>query len=200
MEQIPGPRTVTVRQRSRWTIRAGTGVVVLALGLAASLAAQPTVSGKITAAVFFGLFIAVIVWFWRRTNRWRDRIVITPDAISFQHGRGGPQSIVLTREHGTDLRLIPALRGHGDTAGPRLTVVGSGQAITIYGFSMDALRRGCTAAGWRFGHGTPQEAARDLRDLREEGRLAEAEQVIELVGPADAPVDSDPDTSLSASD
>jgi hypothetical protein len=200
MEQISGPRTVTVKQRSRWTIRAGIGVVVMALGLAASLAAQPTVSGKITAAVFFGLFIAVIVWFWRRANRWRDRIVITADAISFQHGRGGAPSIAATREHGTDLRLIPALRGHGDTAGPRLTVVGSGQALTIYGFSMDALRRGCTAAGWRFGNGTPQEAARDLRDLREEGRLAEAGQLIELFGPADAPVDADPDTSLSASD
>jgi hypothetical protein len=65
---------------------------------------------------------------------------------------------------------------------------------------MDALRRGCSAAGWRFGNGTAQEAARDLRDLREEGRLAEAEQLIELFGPADAPVDADPDTSLSASD
>jgi hypothetical protein len=160
MEQMSAPRIVTVRQRSRWTIRAGVGVVVMALGLAASLAAQPTVSGKITAVVFFGLFIALIVWLWRRANRWRDQIEITPDAISFRHGRRGGPSIVLTREQGTDLLLIPARRDHGVTAGPRLALVGSDQDVTIYGFSADAIRRACTAAGWQFGNAT--EAARDL--------------------------------------
>ena len=200
MEQTSGLRTVTVRQRHRWTIPAAVGIVIMALGLAASLAAQPTVSGKVTAAVFFGLFIAVIVWLWLRANRWRDRIDITPDAISFRHGRRGGPSITLTREQGTDLRLIPALRDHRGTAGPRLALVGSGQAITIYGFPANAVRHGCTAAGWRFGNGTPEEAARDLRDLRDEGRQAEAAQLIELFGPADWPVDSDPGTPLSASD
>ncbi|MGD0698462.1 MAG: hypothetical protein ABSA02_01115 [Trebonia sp.] len=200
MEQLPELPAVTVRQRPRRPIWAGVGVVIMVLGLAASLAAQPTISGKITAAVFFGLFIAVIVWLWGRANRWRDRLEITPEAIRFRHGRGGGPSIILTREQGTDLRLIPSLRDHGVTAGPRLALVGSGQAITIYGFSMNAVRRGCTAAGWRFGNGTPEEAARDLRDLREEGRLAEAAQLIELFGPGDRPVDSDPGTSLSAPD
>ena len=114
VEQISGPRTRIVRQRSRWTIRAGIGIVVMVLGLAASLAAQPTISGKITAVVFFCLFIALILWLWRRQNRWRDQLEITPDAIGFRHGRGGGPSIALTREHGTDLRLIPALRGHGE--------------------------------------------------------------------------------------
>jgi hypothetical protein len=165
MEQMSGPGTVTVRQRPRWTIPAGAGVVVFALGLAVSLAAQPTMSGKISAAVFFGLFIAVIVWFWLRANRWRDRIEITPDAITFRHGRRGGPSIMLTREQGTDLRLIPALRDHGIPVGPRLTLVGSDQDITIYGFSANAVRRGCTAVGWQFGNGTPEEAARTLRDL-----------------------------------
>jgi len=160
MEQTSELRTVTVRQRPRGTILYGIGVVIMVLGLAASLAAQPTVSGKITAAVFFGLFIAVIVWLWLRANRWRDRIDITPDAISFRHGRRGGPSIMLTREQGTDLRLIPARRAHGVTAAPRLILVGSGQDITIYGFSADAVRRGCTAAGWRFGNSS--EAARDL--------------------------------------
>src|ERR1700678_2171471 len=104
MEQTSGLPTVTVRQRHRWTIPAGAGVVVMVLGLAASLAAQPTVSGKITAAVFFGLFIALIVWLWRPQNRWRDQLEITPDAIGFRHGRRGGPPITLTREHGTDLR------------------------------------------------------------------------------------------------
>lgn len=172
----------------------------MVLGLAASLAAQPTISGKIAAVVFFGLFIALIVWLWRRQNRGRDQLEITPDAIGFRHGRGGGPSIALTREQGTDLRLVPALRGQRDTAGPRLALVGSGQAITIYGFSTTAVRSGCASAGWRFGNGTPEEAARDVRDLREEGRLAEAEQLIGLFGPVDLPVDSNPDTPLNASD
>ncbi len=187
MEQLPEPRTVTVSQRHRRSIQAVIGVVVMVLGLAGSLVAQPTVSGKITAVVFFGLLIALIVWLWRWINRGRDRLEITPDAISLRHGRGGGPSITLTREQGTDLRLIPALRDHGVSVGPRLTVVGSGQDITIYGFSADAVRQGCTAAGWRFGNGTPEEAARDLRDLREDGRQAEAAQLIELFGAATGP-------------
>lgn len=164
MEQMPGPQSVTVRQRPRWTIPAGVGVLVMALGLAASVAAQPNVSGKITAVVLFGLLIALIVWLWRRANHWRDRLEITPDAITFRHGRSGP-SIVLAREQGTDLRLIPSLRDHGVTTGPRLCLVGSGDEITIYGFSADAIRRGCTAVGWRFADGTAEEADRDVRDL-----------------------------------
>jgi hypothetical protein len=198
MEEMSGQRTVTVKQRSRWTIRAVVGVVVMLLGLAASLAAQPTASGKITAAVFFGLFIALIVWLWRRQNRWRDQFEIKPDAIGFRHGRGGGPSITLTRGDGTDLRLIPALRDHGVTAGPRLALVGSGEMLTIYGFSADAVRRGCTAAGWRFGNGSPEQAAQDLRGLRDDGRLAEAAQLIELFGPCDWPAESNPDSSLSA--
>jgi hypothetical protein len=200
MEQMSEVRTVTVRQRSRQTISAGVGVVVMALGLAATLGAQPTMSGKIGGAAFFAVFIAIIVWLWLRANRWRDQIEITPDAITFRRGRRGGPSIALTREHGSDLRLIPALSGHGDAVGPRLALVGSGQAIVIYGFAPDAVRRGCTAAGWQFGNGTPEEAARDLRDLREEGRVGEAAQLIELFGPAERPLDADPGPSLSTSD
>jgi hypothetical protein len=156
MEQMARLRTVTVRQQHRWTIRAGIGVVVMALGLAASLDAQPTVSGKITAAVFFGLFIAGIGWLWRLANRGRDQIEITPDAIRYSRGRRGGPSITLTREEGTDLRLSPALRDHGVTVGPQLSLVGSDQAIMIYGFSANALRQGCTAVGWRFANDTAE--------------------------------------------
>jgi hypothetical protein len=106
----------------------------------------------------FGLLIALIVWLWRRANRWRDQLEITPDAISLRHGRRGGPSVTLTREHGTDLRLIPALRDHGITARPQLTVVGSDEGITIYGFSANAVRRGCTEVGWRFDSGSPEEA------------------------------------------
>jgi hypothetical protein len=191
--------TVTVRQRPRWSVAAGTGIAIMALGLAVSLGAQPTVSGKIAAAILFGLFIALIAWLWWRANRWRDRIEITPDAITFRHGRRGGPSSPLTSDDGADLRLIPQLRDHGVTAGPRLALVGSGQVITVYGFSASAVRRGCAAAGWRFGNGRPEQAARDLRDLLDEGRVAEAAQLIELFGPCDWPADGDPDTSLTAS-
>jgi hypothetical protein len=198
MEQMSGSRTITVRQRPRRTIVAATGVLVMALGLAVSLGAQPTVSGKITAAIFFGLFIALIVWLWRRVNRWRDQLEITPDVISFRHGRRGGPSITLTRQDGTDLRLIPPLSDHGVIAGPRLALVGSGQAITIYGFAANAVRDSCAAVGWRFGNGSPAEAAQDLRALRDEGRLAEAVQLINVFGLCDWPTDGNPDSSLSA--
>ena len=122
----------------------------------------------------------------------------TPSA--FRHGRGGGPSITLTREQGTDLRLIPALRDHGVTDGSPAHRGGQRPGITIYGFSADAVRQGCTAAGWRFGNGTPEEAARDLRNLQEEGRQAEAAQLIELFGAGARTVDSDPGPSLSASD
>ncbi|HEX4090193.1 MAG TPA: hypothetical protein VHZ33_15890 [Trebonia sp.] len=198
MAQMSGPRPVTVRQRPRWTVVSGTGVVIMLLGLAVSLGAQPTMSGKVTAAVFFAAFIAIIVWLWRRANRWRDKLEISSEAIEFRHGRRGGPSITLTRADGTDLRLIPRLSDHGVTAGPRLAVVGSGTAITVYGFSANAVRRGCTAAGWRFGNGTPAQAAQDLRVLRDEGRLAEAAQLIDLFGPCDWPAEGDQDTSVSA--
>jgi len=199
MEQMSSSRTITVRQRPRRTIVAAIGVLVMALGLAVSLGAQPTVSGKITAAVFFGLFIAIIVWLWRRANRWRDQLEITPDVISFRHGRRGGPSITLTRQDGTDLRLIPPLSDHGVIVGPRLALVGSGEAITIYGFAANAVRNGCAAVGWRFGNGSPAEVARDLRALRDEGRLAEAVQLLNVFGLCDWPTDGNPDSSLSAS-
>ena len=198
MGETSGLRTVIVRQRPRRTIAAGAGIAIMALGLATSVAAQPTVSGKITAAVFFGLFIALIGWLWRRANRGRDQLRITPDAIELRHGRRGGPSITLVREQNADLRLIAPLRDHRVTAGPRLALVGGGQAMTIYGFSADAVRRGCKAVGWRFGNGTPEQAARDLRDLCDEGRVAEAAQLIALFGLCDWPADGDPDTSISA--
>ena len=204
--QVAGEaRTVTVKQRPRRTIVVAVAIAVMVLGLATSVGAQPTTSGKISAVVFFGLIIALCVLFWVVQNAGRDSLEITPDQISLRHGRrrgrslspSGP-SATLTRERGTDLRLIPALNSHGVLAGPRLTVVGSGEVMTLYGFSFDAVRRGCEAAGWRFGNGTPEQAARDLRELLDDGNVAEAAQLVDLFGPCDWPAGTDGTTSLSA--
>jgi hypothetical protein len=202
MRATSGVRTVTVRQRHRWTIPVAIGIAVLVLGMVTAIGAQPTTSGKIGSVVFFGLFILLCAWIWMRMNQGRDRVEITPDTISFMRGRrrGGPPaaSSALTRERGTELRLIPALRVPGVETGPRLTVVGSGQAITIYGFRPDAVRHGCAAAGWRFGNGTPEQAARDLRELLDSGQVAEAAQLVDVFGPCDWPASADGTTSLSA--
>jgi len=205
MQSAGGTRAVSVRQRARATIPVAIGVVVLALGMVTAIGAQPTTSGKIGSVVFFGLFILLCFWIWWQLNRGRDRLRITPDAISLVRGRGrgrglgrGGPFVTLTRERGTDLRLIPALRDPGTETGPRLALVGSGEAITLYGFRFDAVRRGCTAAGWRFGNGTPEQAARDLRELLDSGQLAEAAQLVDVFGPCDWPASADGTTSLSA--
>jgi hypothetical protein len=211
MQATGGTRTatVTVRQRTRWTIPVVAGIAILALGLVTAVGAQPTMSGKIGSVVFFGLFIGLCGFIWVYGNRGRDRVEITPDAISLRPGRGRrgrsagssappAPSTALTREGGSDLRLIPRLNDHGIAAGPRLTVVGSGGVMTLYGFRLDAVRRGCEAAGWRFGNGTPEQAARDLRELLDSGQVAEAAQLIDVFGPCDWPASADNTTSLSA--
>jgi hypothetical protein len=202
MQVTGGGQTVTVRQRTRRTILVTVVIIVMLLGLVTSIGAQPNTSGKISAAVFFGFIIALAVLLWVLLNRGRERLDITPDAIGLRRagraGRPAPAGSMLTRGRGSDLRLIPRLQDHGVLAGPRLTVVGSGEVMTLYGFSFDAVRRGCAAAGWRFGNGTPEQAARDLRELLDSGQLAEAAQLVDVFGPCDWPAGADGTTSLSA--
>jgi len=202
MQVTGGERTVTVRQRTRRTILVAVVIVVMVVGLVTSIGAQPNTSGKISAAIFFGFIIALVALLWVLQNRGRERLEITPDTISLlRGGRRGQSSApgaMLTRARGSELRLIPRLQDHGVLAGPRLTVVGSGEVITVYGFSFDAVRRGCAAAGWRFGNGTPEQAARDLRELLDSGQVTEAAQLVDVFGPCDWPASADGTTSLSA--
>jgi hypothetical protein len=194
-------RVVVVSARRRRTAMYGLMIVVLILGMAVSLTAQPTVSGRVTAVVFFGLFIALCVWLWLRVNRGRNRIEVAADAIRYLHWNGGVE-FTLSRDAEQELRLIPRLRDHGFVAGDRLTIVGSGDVMSLSGFSPRAVRRACQGAGWRFadrGAGVdPELAARDLRRFREAGRLVEAAQLVDLFGPYDVDANRSGTTSLGA--
>ena len=172
-------------------------VAVLIVGMVASLAAQPTVSGRVTAVVFFGIFIALCGGMWALANRRRKRIEVTRDAISYRHW-SGRVDFTLSRQRGDDLRIIPRLRDHGFVAADRLTIVGSGDIMNLFGFSPRAVKRACEAGGWRFGNGTPDQAARDLRRWHEEGRVVEAAQLVDLFGPYDVDAGAEATVSLGA--
>jgi hypothetical protein len=189
--------TVVSQRRRQRTIQFIIAVAVFILGMAGGLAAQPTVSGRVTAVIFFGLLIGLVTLLWLLLNRRRDRVEVTRDAISRRRW-GGAVDVTLSRKQGDDLRLIPRLRDHGFTATDRLTIVGSGDAISLFGFAPHAVTRACRARGWRFGDGTSEQGARDLRRLLEAGMLAEAAQLVDLFGPYDVNVDPDSTVSLGA--
>ena len=191
------PEVTVVFRRRQHTVPLAVTVAVFLIAMAGSLAAQPTVSGKVTAAIFFGLFIVLGIGLWLLLNRRRDRIDVTGDAITRRRG-GGAVELTLSRRQGDCLRLVPRLRDHGFSATDRLTIVGSGETMSLFGFSPHAVTHACEARGWRFGDGTREQAALDLSRLLEAGLLAEAAQLVDLFGPYDADAGPDATTSLGA--
>jgi hypothetical protein len=186
-----------VSQRRRYTIPFIVAVAVFILAMAGSLAAQPTTSGKVTAVIFFGIFIGLCTWLWLVLNGRRDRIEVTRDAISRRRGNGHTE-LTLSRRQGDSLRLIPRLSDHGFTVADRLTIVGSGEAMNLFGFSPHTVARACEAREWRFDNGTGEQSARDLRQLFESCMLAEAAQLVDLFGPYDVNAGPDATASLGA--
>jgi hypothetical protein len=147
------PGTVIVRQRPRGLIWGVPSTLIFALAIAAGVSAQPNTSGKVTAAVFFGVFLLAILGAWLNVNRRRARLEIGSASISYWISKRSSPSFTLLRGPDSALRLIPAQRGQGRKADARLSldadVDGAGEII-LYGFSVPAVRRGCEAAGWRF--------------------------------------------------
>jgi hypothetical protein len=194
--------TVIVNARRRGSIVLYVFIAILLAGLAASISAQPTVSGKITAAVFFGLFIALCLGLGAVLNQGRDRLEVTSEAITYRHGgpRGTTLSLRRNQDAGqpSDLRIIPPLNDHGFKANARLTIVGSGTEIGLFRFSRRAVERACAAGGWQFGNGSPEQAASDLLAWYESGRVIEGAQLVELFGPYDWNATADATTSLGA--
>ncbi len=188
---------IVVSQRRHRTVFFGLMIAVLIVGMAASLSAQPTVSGRVTAVVFFGILIALCAGLWVLANRRRNRIEVTRDAIGYRHW-SRRTDFTLSRQRGDDLRIIPRLRDHGFVVADRLTIVGSGDIMNLFGFSPHAVKRACEAGGWRFGTGTPAQAEHDLRRWHEEGRAAEAAQLVDLFGPYDVDAGADATVSLGA--
>ena len=167
MQSGSGSGTVIVRQRPRGLIWAVPCTVLFILAIAAGVAAQPNASGKITAGVFFGVFLLAVLGYWFSVNRRRARLEIDSGSISYWVSRHRNPSFTLVRAPDSELRLIPAQRGQGVRADARLALAATGATgadgagmdgtggdgageIILFGFSVPAVRRGCEAAGWRF--------------------------------------------------
>lgn len=162
MQFRSGSGTVIVRQRPRGLVWGVPFTLVFILAIVASVAAQPNTSGKISAGVFFGIFLLVILGAWLSVNRRRARLEIDSATICYWVSRHSRPSFTLTRGPDSELRLIPAQRGQGVRADARLALAGPGTVgasgpdadgageIILFGFSVPAVRRGCEAAGWRF--------------------------------------------------
>jgi hypothetical protein len=149
-----GSGTVIVRQRPRGLTWGVPCTLVFILAIAASVAAQPNTSGKISAGVFFGIFLLAILGAWFSVNRRRARLEIDSGSICYWVSKHSRPSYTLMRRPDAELRLIPAQRGQGVRADARLALAGADAdgagEIILFGFSVPAVRRGCEAVGWRF--------------------------------------------------
>jgi hypothetical protein len=197
IDRVPGD--IVIRGRFQQTVMWGAFIVILALGLAESIHAQPTTSGKTAAVVFFGLFIALCALLWWRRNRRRPRLQVTGQEIRY-FGAGGNLSFMLTRDQRQPdqgqlgqgqlgqgqpgqgqgqgeagppvLVLVPPRR----TANRQLTIPGSGDYLNVRAFSARRLRHACESRGWRFADDPAliaREASRHAelaRQVRQQGR------------------------------
>jgi hypothetical protein len=189
---------VILRARSTWTTVAfGFLTVLWILALVVSEGAQTSSGGSLTAAVFFGLFIAGTVAGWVFVDRGRRQLEVGRDAIVTRPGRQG-KPFTLTRDDGDTLRILPKFRAYGSVRAPRLLFLGTGGFIALGGFSLDQVSRACQAQGWRF-DGDPALAIRDVRGWLHKGRTVEAAQLIEVFGPfPGAAADDEPHLGLEA--
>jgi hypothetical protein len=165
--------------------------------LAVSEGAQSSTSGRLTAAVFFGIFIAGTIAGWVAVDRGKRQLEVGQDAIVTRPGRNG-KPFTLTRDQGDTLRILPKFRLYGSTRAPRLLFLGTGGFIALGGLSLDRVRRACEARGWRF-DGDPALAVRDVRGWLHKGNSVEAAQLIEVFGPfPGAAADDEPNIALDA--
>ena len=176
------------------------------LALAASEADNATLSGRVTAGVFFGLLLLATVGGWYLAYRSRRLLEVGRDAIVSRRrsaqpprpGRGDPQPVTFTRAEGDTLRILPQFRLYGTTRQPRLVFLGRGGFIPLGAFSASAVSRACQAQGWRF-DGDPGLAVRDVQDWLNHGYSIEAVQLLQLFGPFPAaPAAGQPSTGLDA--
>jgi hypothetical protein len=185
--RVPGDVVISARRRQ--TIFWGACAAVLALGLVVAWTSQPTMTGKIEAAVLLGSFIALCAFLWWFRNHLRPRIQVTPDEIRYWH-MGRHLQFTLSRQSGGGLCVIPALhRRIGWTTpaaswGPFLTFPGTGHYMGLRRFHVRAVRRACESRGWRF-DGDVRLLARDARALWQEGKLWEAAHLVDVFGPFD---------------
>jgi hypothetical protein len=154
IDRVPGD--IVIWGRFQQTVLWGAFIVILALGLAESVHAQSTSTGKTQAGVFFAVFIVLCVLLWWRRNRRRPRLQVTDQEIRYWDGVGN-LSFLLTRGQGGQdpaeppaLCILPPRRDGGYSVGRRLTIPGSGEYLNVRPFRAQQVRRACEARGWRF--------------------------------------------------
>lgn len=146
----PDPGSIVVAEsRSQMAILFGFLVAVFAVALIRGEIGAGTTAGRVAAAVFCVVLIAVVARGWIATARRPVRLEITRDAIRLVQRNG--QVSELSRQSGDELRFV---KRH---AGPLsriwilgLTIVGTATFIdlTIF-FSRGEVRKACRAQGWR---------------------------------------------------
>lgn len=184
-------------RRTAAAIVFGFMTLLLVLALVVAETAQQTTSGRITAAVFFGLFIAGTVGTWLGVARGGRRLEVGRDAIATRPGAKG-KPFTLPRSAGGTLRILPQFTLLGATRGARLVFLGTGGSLSLRGLPLDKVRDACEAQGWRF-DGDTALVVKDVQGWLHGGLSAEAGRLIEVFGPfPSAAADDEAHTSLEA--
>ena len=195
--QDQGGRVIVRTRRTATVIIFGLLTLLWVLALAVSETAQQTTSGRIAAAVFFGLFIAGTAGIWVAVDRGGRRLEVGRDAIATRSGTKG-KPFTLTRRAGGTLRILPQFTLLGATRAARLVFLGTGGSLSLRGFPLDVVRDVCEEQGWRF-DGDPALAVADVQGWLHEGLSAEAARLVEVFGPfPGAASDDEAHTSLEA--
>lgn len=195
--QDQGGLVIVRTRRTATVIFFGLLTLLWVLALAVSETAQQTASGRIAAAVFFGLFIAGTVATWRVIDRGGRRLEVGRDAITTRQGVKG-KPFTLSRPAGGTLRILPRFTLLGVSRGARLMFLGTGGFLPLRGLPLDKVRDACEAQGWRF-DGDTALAVKDVQGWLHEGLSAEAGRLIEVFGPfPSAAADDEAHTSLEA--
>ena len=184
-------------RRTATVIVFGSLALLWVLALVVAETAQQTTSGRIAAAVFFGLFIAGTVATWCAVDRGGRRLEVGRDAIAGRQGAKG-KPFTLPRSAGGTLRILPRFTLLGVTREARLVFLGTGGSLPLRGLPLDKVRDACEAQGWRF-DGDTALAVKDAQGWLHEGLSAEAGRLIEVFGPfPGAAADDEAHTSLEA--
>jgi len=192
------PGAVIVRAGNTGTnIIFGALTALWVLALIASVSAQPSAGGRITAVVVFGVFLVLTVAGWVSTGRRRRQLEVGRESIVDRPG-GKRAPFTLTRAEGDTLRLLPQFTLYGKVSQPRLIFLGRGGFVTLHGLRLEEVRAACEAQGWRF-DGDLSLAVSDVQSCLHRGQSVQAVQLLELFGPFPAaPADGEPDTALAA--
>jgi hypothetical protein len=143
------PGVIVIRQRPKYTVSIGLGIVILALGIAVAEPQQSTTENRIGVPVFFGFFILLCIALLIGVNVRRHHIEVTQDAISYVRRPGGV-AVTFPRSGADSLRIIRRLSDRRLFLVDRLVITGTDSWMSLHWYSIRAVRQACLARGWRF--------------------------------------------------